>query len=77
MSEQALTAIGFTIIFLATAAGSALVFAFRGLSEKLNTLFHGAAYSRHRGRFFRLGRAFVGARRGRVYRGWGVPRRNR
>lgn len=43
MSEQALTAIGFTIIFLATAAGSALVFAFRGLSEKLNTLFLGFA----------------------------------
>ena len=40
----ALTVIGFTIIFVATTAGAALVFAFRGeMSGKLNTLFLGFA----------------------------------
>lgn len=41
----ALTVIGFTIIFVATTAGAALVFAFRGeMSGKLNTLFLGFAF---------------------------------
>ena len=40
----ALTVIGFTIIFVATTLGAALVFAFRsGMSERLNTLFLGFA----------------------------------
>ena len=43
MSETALTVLGFIITFAATAAGAALVFAFRTLSEKLNTLFLGFA----------------------------------
>ncbi len=44
MSDAALTAIGFIIIFASTTAGAALVFLFNGsISPKLNTLFLGFA----------------------------------
>ena len=44
MSATAMTALGFCIIFVATTAGAALVFFFKGeLSGKLNTLFLGFA----------------------------------
>lgn len=44
MSNVAITVLGFTIIFAATAAGAALVFFFkRDMPEKLNTLFLGFA----------------------------------
>ena len=44
MTATAITAIGFSIIFIATTAGAALVFLFRGkFSVKLNTLFLGFA----------------------------------
>ncbi len=43
MSGTALTVLGFVIIFAATAAGAALVFAFRTLSDKLNTFILGFA----------------------------------
>ena len=44
MSATAMTALGFCIIFVATTAGAALVFFFKGeMSGKLNTLFLGFA----------------------------------
>ena len=44
MTTTAMTVLGFCIIFIATTAGAALVFLFKGeLSGKLNTLFLGFA----------------------------------
>ena len=44
MTTTAMTVLGFCIIFVATTAGAALVFLFKGeLSGKLNTLFLGFA----------------------------------
>lgn len=50
MTTTAMTVLGFCIIFIATTAGAALVFLFKGeLSGKLNTLFLGFASGGHGG----------------------------
>ena len=44
MDTSLMTAIGFSVIFLATALGSAMVWFFKGeISQKVNTVFFGFA----------------------------------
>ena len=50
MTTTAMTVLGFCIIFIATTAGAALVFFFKGeMSGKLNTLFFGVCFGSHGG----------------------------